>query len=337
MKADFAAAFREQVAGWLRQMGPLQPGEKVRTIPMGARRLLITEELVCPPNQALADILVVLGDLHAGPGCWFAGPVLVGGTCLVGPGSRVMALAAGKSLTLGENCAVSDWVDCHGPLALGGGSRVHGAASRHSIQVGKGVEAAGLFAPAVSTPGFAPGAALPEMRERPVEIRPPGAQDQTDWSVFAGLQKSRLSALGKNTWIYDGSLKLDKPVILKSKLVTRGSLYCAAASLLDGDIRAGGDVNIGADSIVNGSVTARGDVTLEANCLFSGDLSGGVTVTLGAGARGYRDGGPVILTSGAAMHLEGNVLVRGELRSGAGIRQRSAAGARKSHLVLANA
>jgi predicted acyltransferase (DUF342 family) len=337
MNADFAAKFREQVAGWLLQLGPLKHGEKVRTLNLGSRRLLVAEALVCPPGYALADVLVVLGDLHAGPGCWFAGPVLVGGACEVGAGSRIMALAAGTRLTLGDRCEVSDWVDSHGPLALGSGSRIRGgAASRHSIQLGAESEVTAMFGPAIATPNFSAGAALPEMRERPVEVLPPGA-GTGEFPGGAGFQRARLSALGKDTWAYDGTLRFDRPVILKSKLVIRGSFHCAAASLLEGGVKAGGDVSIGAHSILNGQVTARGDLTLGVNCLFSGDLSAGVELRLAAGTRGFRDGAPVALTSGAAMHWEDNVLVRGEVHSGAGIRQQSAASARESYLALANA
>ena len=143
--------------------------------------------------------------------------------------------------------------------------------------------------------------------------------------------------MGTDTWIYDGTLRFDKPVILKSKIVTRGSFLCAAASLLEGNVKAGGDVSIGADSIVNGELTARGDLQLGANCLFTSDLSAGVTMRVSAGTRGYRDGSPVQATAGTAIELESNVLIRGELRSGAGVRHRSIAPTRDQELMLANA
>jgi predicted acyltransferase (DUF342 family) len=338
MKADFAMAFREQVRGWLRQFGGLRPGEKIRTLNLGTKRLLMVEALVCPPNYAVADVLLVLGDLHAGPGCWFAGPVLVGGACEIGKDSRVMALAAGAKLTLGDECEVSDWVDSNGPLVLGGGSRVRGgAASRHSVQIGKGVEAGGVFGPAISSPEFAAGARMPELRDRPVEILPPGSLRATDWTGCAGIERSRLRELGNDTWIYDGALRFEKPVILKSKLVTRGSFLCAGASLLEEEVNAGGDIFIGANSIVNGNLSSKGDLRLDKNCLFSGDLSAGVTVTLETGTRGYRDGAPVVVSSGAALYLANNVLVRGEMQTGAGVRHRVGRGDCDRDLVLANA
>jgi hypothetical protein len=288
---------------------------------MGRQRLIIAEALDCPPGYALSDILVVLGDLHAGAGCRFDGPVYVGGHCEMGKESRVMALAAGKRLVLGPRIEVTDWVDCEGPLEIRTGGIVQGcAASRHSIRLGEGSAASQLFAPAVITSDYAVGPALAVEPGPSLELLRP-ARSTRRLDASKEFDPAKLTPLGAETWVYDGSLNLSRPLILKSKLVVRGSLACPAGSLIEDDLKAGGDIQIGRGSIVNGVVSARGNLALAQHCLFSDDLSAGMKLRLGEGVRGFRQGAPVTVSAGASIQLDANVIVRGDLRATGGIRQ----------------
>ena len=74
-------------------------------------------------------------------------------------------------------------------------------------------------------------------------------------------------------------------------------------------------MRIGAGSIARGNLIARGEMTIEQECLFSGDVNAGLALRLCSGVRGFREAGPVKVTSQDRLIIEPNVVVRGELRA----------------------
>ena len=188
-------------------------------------------------------------------------------------------------------------------------------ASGHSIRLGDGSFAQTLFAPAVYTGDYTPDLAPAPARAAYIEVLRPVRGLMPDLSAARNFQPQKLTPLGAETWVYEGSLSLTEPLLLRAKLVVRGSFSCPAGSLLEDDVKAGGDITVGANSICGGHLTAAGELSLAANCLFSGDVSAGLSARLGSGVRGFRQGGPVRVSATARILLGPNVLVRGELRS----------------------
>ena len=341
VSCDFSLPFREQVSRWLSQMPAGKPGERVRVFSTGKARVIVADELDCPDNFALGDVLVVRGDMRCGARCQFTGPVFVGGICEVGKNSKLMALAAGHRLVLGTGVQVSDWADAEGHVEARAGVTVGGAlASRTSIQLGEGAGASSLFAPGIGV-GEVEAAAPLEVAssklvawEAPHKGRKP---EEGEGGLAYGFKASKLTALGADTWVYDGSLQFTSPVLLRTKLLVRGSFRCAGGSLLDDDVKTGGDLTIGSASMVHGHLTAKGNLTLGAGCYFSGDIRAGLNLRMRSGVRGFRRGGPVIADCDGRVQLEPGVLIRGYLKSSQAVRACAAEPAGGLDLLLAEA
>lgn len=152
-------------------------------------------------------------------------------------------------------------------------ARVGGAATSDSgIQVGIDAGAVLLFAPEVVTAGRLPtGTDVPPVTEF-LEIPTPASGKRPQLGSVRGFQENKLTALGADTWVYDGSLHLPQPVLLTSKLVVRGSFVCPPSSLLEDDVKCGGSLRIGAGSLCRGNLISRGEARRQEECLFSGDL-----------------------------------------------------------------
>lgn len=319
VSCDFSLPFREQVARWLERMPPPRAGERVRVFTTGQTRVVVADELDCPDGFASNDVLVVRGDLRCGARTHLAGPVFVGGECEIGKQSRLMAVAAGHRLVLGAAVQVSDWADAEGVVEARAGVSVGGAlASRTSIQLGEGAGAAVLFAPGIMAGGAPPAPPLELASSKLIAWEAPHKrQNLEEWEggLAYGFKAAKLTALGADTWLYDGSLQFTAPVLLRTKLVVRGSFRCAANSLLEDDIKTGADLTIGTRSIANGQLTAKGNLTLGAGTWFSGDLRAELNMRLRSGVRGFRQGGPVHVECTGRIQLEPGALIRGSIKS----------------------
>lgn len=319
VSCDFSLPFREQVSRWLGQMPPARPGERVRVFTTGRSRIVVADELDCPEGFTLGDVLVVRGDLRCGARSHFSGPVFAGGICEIGKQSRLMALAAGQRLVLGTGVQVSDWADAEGAVDARPGVSIGGAlASRTSIQLGEGAGAAALFAPGIVSGSPQTATPLEVAGTKLVAWEPPHKNphpEELAGGLAYGFKPAKLTALGADTWLYDGSLQFTSPVLLRTKLVVRGSFRCAAGSLLDDDVKAGGDITIGTGSMVHGHLTAKGNLTLGAGSYFAGDLRAELTLRLRTGVRGFRQGSPVQVTCAGRLMMEPGALVRGYIKS----------------------
>jgi hypothetical protein len=210
-------------------------------------------------------------------------------------------------------------VDAAGSIDLRAGSWVGEAAmSDRAIQLSLDAGAAQLFAPEVQTHGHFGGIAEPPAFKGLLEVPKPSSGGIPEFGSIRGFRSEKLSALGADTWVYDGSLALPAPVWIKSKLVVRGSFSCPAGSLIEDDIKCGGTLSIGAGSVTRGNLTARGEMTLETDCLFEGSLTAGLTLRLAGGVRGFRQGAPVEISAAERVILEPNVVVRGHVAGGQG-------------------
>jgi hypothetical protein len=312
--------FRDQARAWLTLARPSSDGAP-QVFTAAGRRVVVSEFVNCPDQFQLRETLLVRGNMRCGMGSRFDGPVYVGGDCVAGKNSQFDVLCVEGSATLGPNVQVNQWVHALGRLELRAGARVGGAATSDSgIQVGIDAGAVLLFAPEVVTAGRLPtGTDVPPVTEF-LEIPTPASGKRPQLGSVRGFQENKLTALGADTWVYDGSLHLPQPVLLTSKLVVRGSFVCPPSSLLEDDVKCGGSLRIGAGSLCRGNLISRGELTLEEECLFSGDLDAGTLLRLSAGVRGFREGGPVSVTSRDRLLLEPNVVVRGHIRAEAGAR-----------------
>lgn len=312
--------FRDQARAWLTLVAP-SPDGMPRVYTSGNRRVVVSEVVNCPAGFHLRETLLVRGAFQCGAASRFDSPVYVGGDCIAGKNSQFDVLCVEGRATLGPNVEVKQWLHTFGPLEMRAGARVGGAAtSSVSIQLGVDAGAVLLFAPEVATAGRVPtGSGIPPAAEY-VAIPTPASGRLPELGGVRGFDERKLTALGAETWVYDGSLHLPCPVLLTAKLVVRGSFVCPPGSLLEDDIKAGASLRVGAGSICRGNLISRGELTLEEECLFSGDLEAGTLLRLSAGVRGFREGEPVTVTSRDRLLLEPNVIVRGQVRGEGGVR-----------------
>jgi hypothetical protein len=288
---------------------------------LGGDRVAVGGAAEFADGSVFEEALIAGGGFRCGARCVFRRPVYIGGDGEVGRGSRLCAVAAEGELTLGPGARVEQWAESGGALELRSRCEVGGEAiSGAAIRLGMEARAGSLFAPEVSTHGRTAdlGEAAPVSSY--LEIRPPACGRMPDLSVAAGWRAEKMRALGGETWLYEGHLHLPMPVLLRAKLVVRGSFRCPAGSLLEDDVKAGGTLEVGPASVCRGNLTAHGELTLAEDCLFEGELRGAGLVRLSSGTRGFREHGPVLVTAGRALVLEPDVMVRGRLMSaGAGV------------------
>ena len=313
-----SSAFRRQARALL----TLVPawGGAPRLFDAGGVRVVMAEGVDCADGYALQDALLVRGDFQCGRGCRFAGPVYVGGECHVGRDTRIDALCVERGLALGLEAKVSRWADANGLMDLRPGAWAKHAFSEKGIQLALDAGAGSLFAPAILSHGGVPGLANQPAPGSLIEIPPPSSGEIPGLGAVRGFQPGKLTALGAETWLYDGSLSLPSPVYLRANMVVRGSFHCPPGSLLEADVKCGGTMRIGEGSIVHGRLTARGEMTLDRDCLFEGALDAGLTLRLARGVRGFRADGPVEAYAREKLILEPNVMVRGKLTCASGVR-----------------
>ncbi len=278
-------------------------------------RVVVAERVDCPDDFALRETLLVRGDFQCGSGCRFEGPVYVGGNCVVGKGSRIGAVCAEGGLVLGLGARVEHWADALGLMDLRAGAWAGEAISETGIQIAQDAGAGMALAPAIRSQGGMPGIADATMVRSLLEIPRPASGELPELGGVRGFQEEKLSALGAETWVYDGSLALPMPVYVRSKLVVRGSFSCPAGSLIEDDVKCGGTMRIGRGSVVRARLTARGEMTLEADCLFEGELEAGISLRLSSGVRGIRS----TASARERVLLEPDVVVRGRLAGGVGV------------------
>jgi len=314
--------FEQQARAILTLLPPV--GRTPQVIEHMGGRIVVADYVDCPAGFHLRESLVVRGRFACGTGSIFAGPVYCGGDFSAGKGSRFEAVSAGGRMTLGPGVRVEQVAHSRRQMELRAGAWVGEAVSEEGIRLGQEAGGGRLFAPEMETLGR-----LAELDEGPpvssyYELGPPHAGGAAGLDGAAGFRRGWLSALGEETWVYEGNLNLRLPLLLRAKLVVRGWFRCVAGSLLEEDVKSGGTLHVGAGSICRGDLISLSGLTLDEGCLFAGRLKARGELRLCAGVRGFRRDGPVEVASGAAAILEPNVVVRGRLSAGAGVRQQMA-------------
>ncbi|MFN7920875.1 MAG: polymer-forming cytoskeletal protein [Bryobacteraceae bacterium] len=310
-EAETGAVFRELARTWLASMPPGESGEP-RVFQSGTTQVVLAEDVSCSDGMELDEVLLVRGRFECGAQCQFRGPIYVAGDAVIGKGSQVDAICADGNLVVGLGVQVRR-AECAGWMDLRAGAWVDEGVAEAGIRLSDDAGGAGLMAPEIVTLGhWGANGAIPPVRSY-LEINPPGRGERPQLLNVRGYRDDKLTPLGAETWVYDGSLTLPQPVMLRGNLVVRGSFSCPAGSLLEGDIKAGGDIRIGQGSISRGNLIARGLLELGEDCLFEGDLRSTQTLRLSSGVRGARKGGPVRVESGEELLIEPNVVIRGQL------------------------
>jgi cytoskeletal protein CcmA (bactofilin family) len=269
--------------------------------------------------------LLARGDFHAGAGCRFNQPIYVAGDCHVGKGCRLEAITVEGDLILGPGATVARWAEAGRLLDMRSGSSVAGQAiAGRSAQIGIGASAGTLTAPDIATVGREAAMVDAPRVAQSIDVPPPASGELPGLAWVRGFRLEKLSPLGAETWLYDGSLAFPVPLYLRSKLVVRGAFSCPPGSLLGDDVKAGDTLRVGQGSICKGNLAARSDLVLERDCLFEGDLSSDRWIRLASGVRGLRVSGAsgafVRVEARQALVLEPNVVVRGQLHAEQSVR-----------------
>jgi hypothetical protein len=250
-------------------------------------------------------------SFRCGDGCRIGAPVYAGAAAEIGADTYLEAIAAEGDLLIGPGAEIRLWAYSGARLCLRPGAVVGWLARAGSaIHLGADAQARILQAPAISTqavrppaPAWSPGVVY--------EIDSP--DNSPSLPSAPGTDPGRWRALSPQTWLYEGSLAVEAPLWIRAGLVVRGAFACGSGSLIEGSLSAGGSARIGAGSLVTGHAEAAGDLTVNAGVIFQSSLAAGQTVLLRSGVRGFRESGPVSVTSGGATLLEPDVVVRGRI------------------------
>ncbi|MEZ5402215.1 MAG: hypothetical protein R2729_21255 [Bryobacteraceae bacterium] len=316
IEVEPSPVFRQQAQAWLTLVPPSADPRMPRLLEHGKQRVVVAERVECPDNYTLREILLVRGDFQCGSNCRFYGAIYVAGSAMLGRATEAASICTGGALTAGLDTRIHRWADAHGRVDLRAGAWVRECVSDVAIEISQQASASVLLAPRVSTHGaVAGGGSEPSPASDYIEIPAPSAGVEPELGAVRGFRRDRLSPLGAETWVYDGTLNIPFPVISRAKLVVRGSFACPPSSLLEDDVKAGGGIRLGAGTVAHGNLTARGEMTLDGRCLFSGSLRAGLAIRLRSGVRGYSPSGPVEVRAREQVHMEPDVVVRGRIES----------------------
>jgi len=315
---DQASEFRRQARAWLELLRPAK-GSPTQVYRAAGQTIVVSDWVNCPAGYSIQETLLVRGDFRCGAQAHF-GAVYVAGNCSIGKDAIVGALCVEGETVLGLKARVRQWLMSSGLIDLRAGCQMEGpVTSRTAIRLGPGIHAPALLAPEISTrcsTGFTAG---PSRGTDLLEVPIPASGRLPEFGGVRAFREDKLTPLGAETWVYDGSLQLPAPVWLRSKLVVRGTFSVPGGSLLEDDVKCGGSLRIGSSSVCKGRLDARGELVLENGCVFSGDLEAGLTLRLSGGVRGIGLNGPVDVWSRERVLIEPDVVVRGRVRGEGGV------------------
>lgn len=310
----FGQSFRAKLAGWIKTL-PLASGSTtgLRVIDKGPEQIFIAGGASYPAGRTESAILVIEGDFRCGVGCDFEKELMVKGNCVIGDGTEMQAVAADGTLHLGPGSRVHRWADAVGHLTLAPDAIVASrVTSRTSVEFLAGATAQSLFAPEIFTEGRHESEVRIALEsETIVQVPHSGSQEKPAY----GYDPAKLFAMGGDTYLYDGDLRVTAPMHLRKAMVVRGNFSCPRESLLEADVKAHGSISIGGASVVKGNLVSGKDMRLQPHAYFQGLLHAEGALRLGRGVRGLRDGIPVAAYSAGVMTVESNVVVNGKLSS----------------------
>ncbi len=311
-------SFRQNARAWL-QKTPREPGAPLRAVEAGDGHVVVAEAARCPDALSCEEVLVLRGDLTTGTGCRFTRHLYVGGNCRIGQGSQLEAIAAEGDLDLGSGVSVRLWAHSRGILEIHTRATIEQeVSSETAIRLGLDVTAGSLSGPEVGTQSWEEGIAPPpcEPPTEFIEIPSPSGAGAPDSLSLPGVDPMRLFPMGPQTWVYNGDLHLEKPLILHAKLVVDGSFSCPAHSRLEDDVRSANSIHTGPNSVIGAQLIARTDLVLGPGCVFHSGLRAGKTLRLCRGVVGGKHGSTVEVSACGSLMLESGVVIRGKLSAG---------------------
>lgn len=317
----FAQSFRSKVKRWLELPASTAADGGERTILKGHELIRVSPKLRLSDRTRCDDILVVEGDFACGTNCELSREIYAYGKAEVGSGSRMQAIAADQDLSIGDGTTVARWVDSAGELRIGRACVVHSrVTSQKAVLLGLGAEVLSVFAPEISSDGDgAPPHAYRPFIVQALSIPPLDEPGNGKWKKV-GFDDTKLSPLGSDAWIYNGSLRLRIPLRLSTKLIVRGDCVCPPGSVLGQDLKATGQLAIGDGSECRGNLVAGKSVYLGPYVQFKGMIHAGAAVLLSHGVRGAAEGSLVAAHAGASLYVESGVTIRGKLSAAKQVR-----------------
>jgi cytoskeletal protein CcmA (bactofilin family) len=197
------------------------------------------------------NVLFVKKDLLAEAEVVLRKECFVGGSALIGAASLVRALAAERSLSLGEGCRVARWVDANDRLTIADRCHLGARASCEGpMSLGREVAFHFLFAhPILTVPSATDQAAgLPARFKN----SSPGAFRDV---VPAGTQLTGDQVFSQNVWVGAGA-------VIKGAIKSHGDVIFEGPATVEGPVFADGDIHVGGQSVVKGSLVAGNTIYL---------------------------------------------------------------------------
>jgi len=231
------------------------------------------------------------------------GPVMCESDCVLERQTQHAAVVATGTLRVGESVKVDQFADSSGEMSIASGAAIGGpVTSQAAIRLGRNVSVVSAHAPEITTEA---GSGVT-------------AAAQTGSTSLVKLQESRIGGrvrqMSEDTWIHEGDLVLQEPMLVAGKLIVRGGFTAAAGTVLQDDVKATGDIQVGSGSVCKGSLVADGNIDIGPGTRFERAVYAAGTLKVRSGARGEGPA-PVAAFARSTVFLEDGILIRGRVSS----------------------
>jgi predicted acyltransferase (DUF342 family) len=227
------------------------------------------------------------------------------GDAVLPEGSVAGATVADGALTLLSGVHVIGFIDSRGEMKIGENCVVEGrVTSSTAIRLGAGARVGTCYAPEITVGCCA-------ARKEIVSSETTGAPPLIIPECSLRGQMQQLCA---DTWLFTGDLELERPVVLRAKLIVRGSFSAGAASELIEDLKVTGNLSIGPGSVCRGTIVSGGTITLGAGCHFERVLQATGDLHLGPKVHGKGTAAVVAYAAGR-IFLSHGIVIQGKIAS----------------------
>lgn len=241
------------------------------------------------PFARAKNIVYATGNLEAGEGARFAKEVCVEGNANIAAKARLRAILCKGDLSLGQDVAVSRWIDARGQKLLVGPDCNLGrnAVSGGLLLLNKGCKFTNLFGSPVRT--------------------------------YDAPAKELLPAEGniREHALVTTSLLLSIPAgaEMRNNIVASQDLKICSGSTVYGDIKGHRNVELEDNVTIHGTIVADHNITIRSNCRVSGNVFAQGDICIGFNSTVGKAGHTKSIISRSAVRLEPAVTVYGYIVS----------------------
>jgi len=244
-------------------------------------------------------VLYVRGELRTGRGVTLRRDAWSHGDAVLGPGTSLRTLACDGSLSLGEGCVVTRWLDAEGDLTAGRGCTLGAHASCGGrLLLDDGCRFRRLYG-------------LPVVTLRAGEAPPPPPPPLQQ----PVLDAEEIVTIEDMTHWHRGDLTVTAADELRRPLVVKGELTCQPGTVLPFSAAADSRMNLGAGVVVHGDLFCDGPIEIGPGSIVTGNVFSQDTVRLAAGVRVGTAEAPKSVIGKKGVRLAAGVVIHGYVQT----------------------